>query len=112
MSAAVTILSRLDADDAPPPRLDSRPDSRARSKSAAVWRKSLLSALGAGVAGFGLALMPLPGPFGLPVTLLGLILLLKNSQAARRRFIRTARRFPRLLTPIRRLLRHRRAVAN
>lgn len=103
MSAAVTVLSRLDADDAPPcaPRQEGAGER--------PWRKTLLSALGASVLGLGLVLMPLPGPFGLPVTLLGLMLLLKHSLGARRTFVRAAQRHPRVIAPLRRLLRRRRS---
>lgn len=115
MSAALTILSRLDADDAPPPRTPEAraqsPRQSARSKTgrASEWQRTLASATGAGIIGLGLVLMPLPGPFGLPVVLLGLILLLKNSLAARRSFVRAASRHPRVIGPVRRLLRRRRA---
>lgn len=53
----------------------------------------------------GVALAPLPGPMGLPVTLIGLMLVLRNSFRARRAFIRFQRRHPRIVFPLRRLLR-------
>jgi hypothetical protein len=96
MAAAFTLLSRLDADDAAPPA--------SRSRKAAAWRPPLMRALGGTVMACGLILMPLPGPFGLPVTLVGLMLLLKHSYAARRRFVGLAERWPRLIGPVRRRL--------
>jgi hypothetical protein len=47
----------------------------------------------------------LPGHLGLPVLLVGLIIVLRSSMNARRRFIGLQRRHPRIVFPIRRLLR-------
>ena len=47
----------------------------------------------------------LPGHLGLPLLILGLILLLRSSRQARRQFVGLQRRHPRLIFPIRRLLR-------
>jgi hypothetical protein len=62
-----------------------------------------------GIGGFltilGFVMAPLPGPLGLPVTLVGLMLVLRNSFRARRAFIRFQRKHPRILFPLRRLLR-------
>jgi hypothetical protein len=49
--------------------------------------------------------MALPGPGGLPVVALGLILVLRTSTGAKRLFIKAHRRWPRVLSPVRRLLR-------
>lgn len=53
----------------------------------------------------GLVFAFLPGHLGVPVLALGLVLLLRNSYAARRRFIRFQRKHPKLIYPLRRLLR-------
>jgi hypothetical protein len=53
--------------------------------------------------GFVLAL--LPGHLGLPLLVVGLILVLRNSPSARRRFIHLQRRHPRVVFPLRRLIR-------
>jgi hypothetical protein len=53
--------------------------------------------------GFVLAL--LPGHLGLPLLVVGLILVLRNSVSARRRFIRLQRAHPRVVFPVRRLIR-------
>ena len=53
--------------------------------------------------GFVLAL--LPGHLGLPLLVVGLILVLRNSPGARRQFIHLQRRHPRVVFPLRRLIR-------
>jgi hypothetical protein len=53
----------------------------------------------------GVAMAPLPGPLGLPVTLVGLMLVLRNSFRAKRAFITFQHRHPRAVFPLRRLLR-------
>jgi hypothetical protein len=47
----------------------------------------------------------LPGHLGLPFLVVGLIVVLRSSFQARRRFVDLQRRHPRLLFPVRRLLR-------
>lgn len=53
----------------------------------------------------GALLAPLPGPVGVPFSLLGLALVLKNSFWAKRQFIRAQRWKPNFVYPFRRLLR-------
>ena len=65
----------------------------------------LLLALGVVLILLGVLMAPLPGPLGMPVTLLGLVLVLRNSFRLRRLFIRVQRRHPRVIFPLRRLLR-------
>jgi hypothetical protein len=65
----------------------------------------LLLALGAVLIVLGVLMAPLPGPLGMPVTLAGLVLVLRNSFRLRRLFIRVQRRHPRFVFPLRRLLR-------
>ncbi len=55
------------------------------------------------LAGFLIA--PLPGPFGLPVAVVGLMIVLRNSMWAKRRFIDAKRRWPNFVYPFRRLMR-------
>jgi hypothetical protein len=55
------------------------------------------------LGGFVLAL--LPGHLGLPLLVIGLILVLRNSPKARRQFIILQRRHPRFVFPVRRLIR-------
>jgi hypothetical protein len=53
----------------------------------------------------GILIAPLPGPGGLPVIVVGLMLILRNSFKARRHFVRFQRAHPKIVFPIRRLLR-------
>jgi hypothetical protein len=55
------------------------------------------------VAGFLIA--PLPGPLGVPLTVAGLMLVLRNSFRARKQFVRFQHAHPKLIFPLRRLLR-------
>ena len=53
----------------------------------------------------GFAIAPLPGPGGIPVIVIGLMVILRNSFRARRVFVRVQRAHPKVVFPIRRLLR-------
>jgi uncharacterized membrane protein YbaN (DUF454 family) len=53
----------------------------------------------------------LPGHLGVPVLVIGLIVVLRSSRQARRQFIGLQRRHPRWIFPIRRLLRRNPQVA-
>ena len=53
----------------------------------------------------GIAIAPLPGPGGIPVIVVGLMVILRNSFKARRQFVRLHHAHPRVISPIRRLLR-------
>lgn len=55
------------------------------------------------LAGFLIA--PLPGPLGVPLTVVGLMLVLRNSFWARKQFIKVQRAHPKMIFPLRRLLR-------
>lgn len=65
----------------------------------------LLIVLGLGIIAAGVVISPLPGPGGLPVMVLGLMLVLRNSFWARKQFIKVQRAHPKIVFPIRRLLR-------
>ncbi|CAN7213195.1 hypothetical protein LJR219_000677 [Phenylobacterium sp. LjRoot219] len=65
----------------------------------------LLLTLGGLVLLVGLILAPLPGHVGLPLLVVGLMIVLRNSFAAKRRFLRLQRRYPKLVFPVRRLMR-------
>jgi len=60
---------------------------------------------GVGLFLAGIAIAPLPGPLGVPVSMLGLAMVLKNSYWAKRQFIRAQRKRPKFVYPFRRLLR-------
>lgn len=53
----------------------------------------------------GIVIAPLPGPMGLPLTVIGLMLVLRNSFKARKQFVRFQHAHPKLIFPLRRLLR-------
>ncbi|HYE47647.1 MAG TPA: hypothetical protein VEA44_17910 [Caulobacter sp.] len=62
-------------------------------------------ALGWLVVVLGILIAPLPGPMGVPVMVVGLVLILRASYGAKRMFVRAQRRWPRTMSPIRRLMR-------
>jgi hypothetical protein len=72
------------------------------SRAALRW---VLLGIGIVLVVFGILISPLPGPGGLPVTVIGLMLVLRNSFAARRIFIRVQRKHTKMIFPLRRLLR-------
>lgn len=67
--------------------------------------KWLWIGLGLAVIAVGAIGAVLPGHLGVPLLVVGLIMVLRNSRAARRRFVRAQRRHPRIVFPIRRLMR-------
>lgn len=79
-------------------------DDLAREIAGRIKRFGLVM-LGFAIIIAGIAIAPLPGPGGIPVIVVGLMVVLKNSFKARRQFVRLHRAHPRALYPIRRLLR-------
>jgi hypothetical protein len=61
--------------------------------------------LGLAIVLAGIAIAPIPGPGGLPVIVIGVMIVLRNSYKARRQFVRFQRAHPKMAFPIRRLLR-------
>ena len=82
----------------------SEADDFARELLSKLLRWLLLVVGGVAVV-IGIAIAPLPGPGGIPVIVVGLMIMLRNSFAARRQFVRFQRAHPKLIFPIRRLLR-------
>jgi hypothetical protein len=73
-----------------------------------LWRRlsrGALVAFGSVLILFGAIGALLPWHLGLPILIVGLILVLRSSIQARRRFIGLQRRHPKVVFPIRRLLR-------
>lgn len=68
-------------------------------------KRSSMLMLGLLVVVLGILIAPLPGPGGVPVIALGLILILRSSYRAKRYFIRAQYARPRWVYPFRRLLR-------
>ncbi|MDG2530483.1 hypothetical protein [Caulobacter endophyticus] len=94
------------------PRVVRRLSSLRRRRLAFAVRETLarvarllLIALGVLILLAGAVLTPLPGHVGLPLLVIGLMVVLRNSFQAKRRFIRWQRRHPKLIFPIRRLMR-------
>ena len=71
------------------------------------FRRLAAMMLGALIIVAGIIIAPLPGPFGLPIALVGLAMILRNSFWAKRQFIRAQHRRPKFVYPFRRLLRKR-----
>jgi hypothetical protein len=86
------------------PRAFTSADDAARALVARVARWALIG-LGLAIVALGVLIAPLPGPGGLPVIVVGLMVLLRNSFWAKRQFVRFQRAHPRTVFPIRRLLR-------
>lgn len=83
--------------------------SRGRARGGLFSRILRLAAmvLGGALVLLGIMIAPLPGPFGLPISVVGLMLILRNSYWAKRRFIRLQQARPNWVMPFRRLMRRR-----
>jgi hypothetical protein len=80
-------------------------DAAGRGQAMRRGARYLLLALGFLILLAGLPLAFLPGHLGLPVMVIGLMIVLRNSITAKRRFIKVQRRHPNFVFPIRRLMR-------
>lgn len=87
------------------PALPSKRVPRASDAFAARLLRVSLTVLGGLIVLAGIALAPLPGPGGIPIIVVGLMLVLRNSFKARRQFVRFHHAHPKIVSPIRRLLR-------
>jgi hypothetical protein len=67
--------------------------------------RSSLVVLGFVIILAGVLIAPLPGPGGLPVIVIGLMFVLRNSFKARRQFVKFQKAHPKMVSPLRRLLR-------
>jgi hypothetical protein len=85
-------------------RVNRASDEIARDVLARVSRFLLLT-VGGIIMLAGLILAPLPGHIGLPLLVVGLMIVLRNSFAAKRQFVRIQRAHPKMVFPIRRLMR-------
>ena len=73
-----------------------------------LWRKLARGAtvvVGSILVAVGFVGSLLPGHLGVPVLVIGLVMVLRSSHQARRQFIGLQRRHPKIVFPIRRLLR-------
>ena len=79
-------------------------DDFAREVAIRIKRTGMVL-LGFAIIAAGVLIAPIPGPGGIPVIVVGLMIVLRNSFKARRQFVRLHRAHPKMLYPIRRLLR-------
>ena len=79
-------------------------DDLAREIAGRIKRTGLVL-LGFLIIVAGVLIAPLPGPGGIPVIVVGLMVVLKNSFKARRQFVKLQRAHPKMISPLRRLLR-------
>ncbi|MET3663770.1 hypothetical protein [Caulobacter sp. 1776] len=82
-----------------------RPADDLAREFVARFLRVFLVALGVVLIAAGALIAPLPGPLGLPLTVVGLMLVLRNSFKARKQFVRFQHAHPKLIFPLRRLLR-------
>lgn len=68
--------------------------------------RKLYVASGITLVVLGIAIAPLPGPGGIPVVLAGAVVVLRNSPSMRRHWVRAAKRWPGVIGPLDRMLRH------
>ena len=85
-------------------RVNRAADELARDIAARIGRWLLIS-VGIVLIAMGVAIAPLPGPLGVPLVVVGLMLVLRNSFKARRQFVRIQHAHPKMIFPIRRLMR-------
>ena len=67
-------------------------------------QRALGVAAGGALGAAGAVIAPLPGPFGVPVMAAGTAVILKNSRRAKRMFIAEQKKRPRMLTPLRKVM--------
>ena len=79
-------------------------DDFARELAGRIGRWLLLG-LGGLIMLVGLVTAPLPGHIGLPLLVVGLMIVLRNSFKAKRQFLRIQKAHPKMVFPIRRLMR-------
>ncbi|MFN3876800.1 MAG: hypothetical protein ACK4MH_00320 [Brevundimonas sp.] len=79
--------------------------SKPRSRTLRLVKRWALMIGGLFVVLLGILIAPLPGPGGIPVIAVGLMLILKSSFWAKRQFIRAQYARPKWVYPFRRLMR-------
>lgn len=67
-------------------------------------QRALGVAAGGALVAAGAVIAPLPGPFGVPVMAAGTAVILKNSRRAKRLFVTKQKQHPRVLTPLRKVM--------
>lgn len=79
-------------------------DDFAREVAGRIKRTGMVL-LGLAIIALGILIAPIPGPGGIPVIVVGVMIVLRHSFKARRQFVKLHRAYPKTLYPIRRLLR-------
>lgn len=87
------------------------PQTAPRSRTLRVVKRWALMIGGLFVVLLGILIAPLPGPGGIPVIAVGLMLILKSSYWAKRLFIRAQYAKPKWVYPFRRLMRKKPEIA-
>ena len=95
----------------PSPRARRATDDLAPEIVGRLVRGALVT-LGGLIVVTGVLIAPIPGPGGIPVIAVGLIVILRNSYKAKRVFVRAHRRWPKVVHPIRRLMRREPEIAS
>lgn len=85
--------------------------ARSRSRLLRTARRWALMVGGLLVVLLGILIAPLPGPGGIPVIAVGLMLILRSSFWAKRQFIRAQYARPKWVYPFRRLMRRKPEIA-
>ncbi len=67
--------------------------------------KPVLIAAGGSLVLLGILIAPLPGPMGMPLSIAGLIIMMRNSYWTKRKFMELKRSHPNWIMPLRKLLR-------
>ncbi len=71
----------------------------------AIVFKVIMMIAGIFLMALGVVISPLPGPLGLPLVMVGLVLLLRSSTWVKRHFVRLVHKHPKWLGPLRSLMR-------
>lgn len=75
-------------------------------------QRALGVAAGAALVAAGVVIAPLPGPMGVPVMAAGTAVILKNSRRAKRWFVAEQKKRPRMLTPLRKVMKRPQAIVS
>jgi len=70
-----------------------------------ILLKVFMMLIGVVLMALGVVVTPLPGPFGVPIIIVGLIILLRSSTWVKRQFVKQVKKHPRSFGKIRALLR-------
>ncbi len=70
-----------------------------------ILLKVLMMIAGVVTMALGVIITPLPGPFGVPIIIVGLIILLRSSTWVKRQFVKQVKKHPRSFGKIRVMLR-------